>query len=534
MVAVAGVTATEATGTSVTVTAALPAFPSLVAVIVAGPTAMLATSPLPLTVATLGLLLDHITVRPVRVPPAESFGVAVSCTVCPTVRLAVAGATATEATEATGTDVTVSAAVLLLPSLVAVIVAEPAATPATRPLPLMVATLGLPLVHVTIRPVSVPPAESFGVAVSCTVCPTVRLAVAGEIATEATGTVVTVSAAVLLLPSLVAVIVAEPAVTPATRPLPLMVATLGLPLVHVTIRPVSVPPAESFGVAVSCTVCPTVRLVVAGEIATEATGTVVTVSVAVLLLPSLVAVIIAEPGVTPATRPLPLTVATLVLLLAHITVRPVRVPPAKSFGVAVSCNVCATRMLPVAGEIVTEATVVSGVPDAGASCPTTGTETPTTTLATAAASVASTLPLGLCASAGVTPGRQVVVGSQVGGTPVAGAPPFTGRTLASRKACGASVAAPVDTLFSSRTSNTLIRPSRVASPNRYPPDGLVPAARLGAAGTVPDTRLLSGATASSSVPRTPSVYPLAVTVKTSVTPVGARPCGFVARILKPP
>src|SRR5438067_10374136 len=324
MVAVAGVTATEATGTSVTVTAALPAFPSLVAVIVAGPTAMLATSPLPLTVATLGLLLDHITVRPVRVPPAESFGVAVSCTVCPTVRLAVAGATATEATEATGTDVTVSAAVLLLPSLVAVIVAEPAVTPATRPLPLMVATLGLPLVHVTIRPVSVPPAESFGVAVSCTVCPTVRLAVAGEIATEATGTVVTVSAAVLLLPSLVAVIVAEPAVTPATRPLPLMVATLGLPLVHVTIRPVSVPPAESFGVAVSCTVCPTVRLVVAGEIATEATGTVVTVSAAVLLLPSLVAVIVAEPAVTPATRPLPLTVATLGLPLAHITVRPDR------------------------------------------------------------------------------------------------------------------------------------------------------------------------------------------------------------------
>src|SRR5207253_828860 len=201
-------------------------------------------------------------------------------------------------------------------------------------------------------------------------------------------------------------------------------------------------------------------LPVAGEIATEATGTVVTVSDAVLLLPSLVAVIIAEPGVTPATRPLPLTVATLVLLLAHITVRPVRVPPATSFGGAVSC--------------------------------------------------------------------------QVGGTPVAVAPPFTGRTLASRKACGASVAAPVDTLFSSRTSNTLIRPSRVASPNRYPPDGLVPAARLGAAGTVPHTRLLSGATASSSVPRTPSVYPLAVTVKTSVTPVGARPCGFVARILKLP
>src|SRR5438876_4297033 len=350
---VAGEIATEATGTVVTVSAAVLLLPSLVAVIVAEPAVTPATRPLPLMVATLGLPLVHVTIRPVSVPPADSFGVAVSCTVCPTVRLVVAGEIATEAT---GTVVTVSAAVLLLPSLVAVIVAEPAVTPATRPLPLMVATLGLPLVHVTIRPVSVPPADSFGVAVSCTVCPTVRLVVAGEIATEATGTVVTVSAAVLLLPSLVAVIVAEPAVTPATRPLPLMVATLGLPLVHVTIRPVSVPPADSFGVAVSCTVCPTVRLVVAGEIATEATGTVVTVSAAVLLLPSLVAVIVAEPAVTPATRPLPLMVATLGLPLVHVTIRPVSVPPAESFGVAVSCTVCPTVRLVVAGEIATEAT----------------------------------------------------------------------------------------------------------------------------------------------------------------------------------
>src|SRR5205823_2171597 len=196
--------------------------------------------------------------------------------------------------------------------------ALPAVTPATRPLPLTLATLGVPLADGTIRPVSVPPAESFGVAVSCTVCPTVRLVVAGEIATEATGTVVTVSAAVLLLPSLVAVIVAEPAVTPATRPLPLMVATLGLPLVHVTIRPVSVPPAESFGVAVSCTVCPTRMVAVAGEIASEATGTIVTVIVAVLFLPSLIAIIGAEPGATPVTWPLGLTIATLVSPLAHI------------------------------------------------------------------------------------------------------------------------------------------------------------------------------------------------------------------------
>src|SRR5207253_4086107 len=104
---------------------------------------------------------------------------------------------------------------------------------------------------------------------------------------------------------------------------------------------------------------------VAGDIAAEAAGTVVSVSAAVLLLPSLVAVIVAGPAVTPATRPLLLMVATLGLPLVHVTIRAVSVPPAESFGVAVSCNVWPTRMLPVAGEIVTEATGVSGLPDAG-------------------------------------------------------------------------------------------------------------------------------------------------------------------------
>src|SRR5437764_13289290 len=105
MVAVAGVTATEATGTAATVTVALPAFPSLVAVIVAEPAALLVTRPLGLTVATAVLLLPHVTVRPVSALPAESFGVAVSCTVCPTRMLAVAGETATEATDPPGTVV---------------------------------------------------------------------------------------------------------------------------------------------------------------------------------------------------------------------------------------------------------------------------------------------------------------------------------------------------------------------------------------------------------------------------------------------
>jgi hypothetical protein len=92
-----GVTATEATGW-VTVTVAVPLFPSLVAVMVAVPAATPVTNPLPFTVAIVALLLAHVIVRPVSVFPAESFGVAVSCVVAPTPTVAVAGLTVTDAT----------------------------------------------------------------------------------------------------------------------------------------------------------------------------------------------------------------------------------------------------------------------------------------------------------------------------------------------------------------------------------------------------------------------------------------------------
>src|SRR5437879_12971839 len=59
----------------------------------------------------------------------------------------------------------------------------------------------------------------------------------------------------------------------------------------------------------------------AGATCTEATGTIATLIVAVAVLLSLVAVIVAEPWVTPATCPVLLTVATLGLLLAHVTGR---------------------------------------------------------------------------------------------------------------------------------------------------------------------------------------------------------------------
>src|SRR5437773_486736 len=161
----------------------------------------------------------------------------------------------------------------------------------------------------------------------------------GATPTGATAAFVTVMDAVPLFPSLVAVIVAEPGVTPETSPLLFTAATAVLELDHVTVRPESGAPFASFGVAVSGTVWPACTDAEGGVTSTVATGTFVTVTDEVPLFPSLVAVIVADPGVTPETRPPLLTVATAVLELDHVTVRPESGAPLASFGVAVSCTV---------------------------------------------------------------------------------------------------------------------------------------------------------------------------------------------------
>src|SRR5438034_809917 len=169
-------------------------------------------------------------------------------------------------------DVTVMAAVPLFPSLVALIVMEPGVTPLTRPLVLTAATAVLALDHVTVRPESGAPSASFGVAVSCTVWPACTEAEGGVTSTDATGTFVTVIDEVPLFPSLVAVIVAEPGVTPETSPLLFTAATAVLELDHVTVRPESGAPFASFGVAVSCTVWPACTDAEGGVTSTDATA----------------------------------------------------------------------------------------------------------------------------------------------------------------------------------------------------------------------------------------------------------------------
>src|SRR2546422_5332838 len=275
--------------------AAVPLFPSLVAVMNALPAAWPVTSPLPLRVAIDVLLLTPVTPRPVSVLPAASLVTAESCWVPPTAMVAPVGVTGTEAT---GTGVTGTAEVALFPSLVAVIVAVPAATPVTTPtvtcpLAVTVAIAALLVDHVTTRPLNGLPLASRGVAVSCTACPTAVLSVVGLTLTDATGTGFTVIAALPVLPSLVAVIVTAPAAAPVTSPLEETVAVAGALDAHVIVRPDSTVPAASCGVATSCTPAPTSTSAVAGLITTEATGMFATLTAADAFFPSLVAVSVA-------------------------------------------------------------------------------------------------------------------------------------------------------------------------------------------------------------------------------------------------
>jgi hypothetical protein len=98
-----------------------------------------------------------------------------------------------------------------------------------------------------------------------------------------------------------------------------------------------------------------------GATVTDATGTVAstTETEAVPLLPSLMAVIVAEPAAAPVTSPLALTSATLISLDIQVMARPVSTPPAESVVVADNCTVAPTRTVSNRGVTETEATASS-------------------------------------------------------------------------------------------------------------------------------------------------------------------------------
>src|SRR5579872_173804 len=89
-----------------------------------------------------------------------------------------------------------------------------------------------------------------------------------------------------------------------------------------------------------------------GASETAATGGgagVFTVTVPVPVTPSLVAVITAEPGASPWTRPSDDTVAIAGALVDHVIDRPVRTLPFASLSVAASCTDLPASMVADAG-----------------------------------------------------------------------------------------------------------------------------------------------------------------------------------------
>ena len=74
------------------------------------------------------------------------------------------------------------------------------------------------------------------------------------------------------------------------------------------------------------------------------------------LTPSLVAVIVADPGVAPVTRPAPSTVATAAWFVVQVTGRPLSGCPLRSRGVAASCAECPTSISMLGGLTVTDTT----------------------------------------------------------------------------------------------------------------------------------------------------------------------------------
>ena len=301
------------------------------------PTAV--TLPVAVTVATAVLELVQMMVRPVSTLPLASFVTAVACVVCPVVRLDAPSETATVATGAGGGGAvveTVRTACPVTPSLVATIFVVPTASTETAPFEPTVATVVLVLLQLIVRPVSTLPMASCSTAVACDAPPTETAAGESNTATVATGAGVTVALAAPDFPSLVAVMVTEPADTPVTRPEDETVATEGAELDQLTRRSESTAPVESFVVAVACVVPPTCMELAASETATDATGTALTTTVAFAATLSTVAVTFALPMPTARMSPESDTVATPALEVFQLMFNPDTGEPLPSTGSAFS------------------------------------------------------------------------------------------------------------------------------------------------------------------------------------------------------
>jgi hypothetical protein len=239
----------------------------------------------------------------------------------------------------------------------------PAATPLTSPFASTVAIAGDADDHWNGTPDTVEFDASRATAVSCRVCPAPTDVGLGETTTLA---IPTATNAVPLTPSLVAVMVTAPALSPVTRPVLDTTATASLLEPHPTTRSVRMV-APDLTVAESCTDAPTPMLLDGGATVTLVTARRLTLTVADPVLPSIVAKITALPAPTAVTTPVCETVATDGAPDVHDAGRPESGLPFASNATAASVVVCPTMRSEVGGEIWTLATatgvtVTSAVP----------------------------------------------------------------------------------------------------------------------------------------------------------------------------
>ena len=243
------------------------------------------TTPALVTVATAGLLLDHV-------PPVVGVRVVVEPTqilLPPEILTTGIALTVTGAVAADTQPVLV---------LVKVKVAVPAETPVTTPVLVTVATAGLLLVQV-------PPLVGESVVVAPTHILVVPVILTNGMALTVTGKV---GAEIQPVTEFVNVNVADPAATPVTIPLLVTVAMAGLLLDHT-------PPVVGDKVVLAPT-----QMLLPPVILTTGSALTVTAEVGGETQPVdvLVNVNVAEPAETPVTTPALVTVATDGLLLVHV------------------------------------------------------------------------------------------------------------------------------------------------------------------------------------------------------------------------
>jgi hypothetical protein len=299
------------------------------------------TEPVDEIVATEGLLLDQVIARPVRTLPFASIGVADAVAVAPTA----SGELTRTDIAATGVSTTFTVAVAVFPSIAALIVAVPSASPVMAPVGETIATDESSLAQTVGRPVTTLPTESRAVTVPCAEPPTVMLETFSDsvrVATSDAG--ITVTEAVPTIPSLVAEIAAVPSASPVTTPFADTAATFASLEFQAIVLPESTLPAASRGVAMASIVRPRTTDGEASETPSVAIvcgcDAAVTTRVALPVLPFAEAVMTVVPTESAVTLPVAGAMdATAGFELAQSTVSPVTTMllPVASLNVAYAC-----------------------------------------------------------------------------------------------------------------------------------------------------------------------------------------------------